>query len=269
VKKIIVLIFVFLFTITLPAYCSDGVTVTEMVLFDQSDVKLTMKSIGSSFMGTELKVLVENDGEVPVTVQVRDCSVNDYMIDFVMFSASVVAGKKANDSITFMSSTLNDNGIETIGTVELSFHVSNSDTWKTIFDTEIITIKTSAAEQITQGITETKETVFDQDGITISFVGIDDDTLLGTNVKFFIVNNTDTAITVQTRDESVNGFMIFGMMSCDVLPGKMANASLTFLSSSLEENGIDEIEMIEFIFHIADKNSWKTIIDTDPIEIIP
>jgi hypothetical protein len=209
---------------------------------------------------------VENNGDVPVTVQVRDVSVNGFMMSSVMFSSDIVPGKKNNDSITFMSSELKENGIDTIGTIELSFHVFNSDSWDGVFDTDTIIINTSVAGRIDQATTETKHVAFEQDGIKISFVDFDTDSFWGAGIKFYIENNTSTPITVQTRDTSINGFMVDGSMSCDVLPGKMANTSLTFFSSSLEENGIEHIESIELKFHIFNKDTWDTIIDTDVIQ---
>jgi hypothetical protein len=44
------------------------------------------------------------------------------------------------DTITFMSSELEENGIETIESVELSFHVFDMSSWDTIVDTALVTI---------------------------------------------------------------------------------------------------------------------------------
>jgi hypothetical protein len=249
-----------------PAAPSEA-TVDERVLFEQSGIKLTLKSLSKELFGPELKVLVENDGEVPITVQVRDCSVNGFMLSSLIFSSDVVPGKKNNDEIRFMSSELESSGIDTIGTVELSFHVFNSETWDTIFDTETITIKTSAADSVTQTAPEARNIAYENDDIIISFVDFDTESFWGLDIKFYIENKGDTAITVQARDTSINGFMIDGSMSCDVLPGKMANTTLSFFSSSLEENGIDEIESVELKFHIFEKDSWDTIVDTDTITL--
>ena len=55
--------------------------------------------------------------------------------------------------------------------------------------------------------------------------------------------------------------------SQDVLVGKKAIDGLTFFSSSLDENGIDEIEEMEFSLHIFSMDDWNTIVDTDPIKL--
>ena len=89
---------------------------------------------------------------------------------------------------------------------------------------------------------------------------------------FFIINDTEESLTIQARDEAINGFMISGTMSCDVLPGKMAIDSLSFFSRQLEENGIDgipDIELIEFDLNIFESNDWGGGFQTGLIEITP
>jgi hypothetical protein len=189
------------------------------------------------------------------------------MLSSVLFSSEIAAGKKNNDAITFMTSVLEESGITDIGTVELSFHVFNAETWDTIFDTEMITIETSAAGKVSAAAPEERTVAFEQDGIKISFVDFDEEAPLGLDIQFYIENNSDRPLTVQTRDTSVNGFMIDGMMSCDVLPGKMAHTTLSFFQTALEENEIKDIESVELKFHIFDKDTWDTVIDTDVITL--
>ena len=51
-----------------------------------------------------------------------------------MFSCEVAGGKKANDQIIIMNSDLEQAGIEVIKDIELKFHIFDSQTWDTIFD---------------------------------------------------------------------------------------------------------------------------------------
>ena len=57
-----------------------------------------------------------------------------------------------------------------------------------------------------------------QNNIKITYMGIDNESR--TKIKLKIENNSDTAITVQQRDMSINGIMIDGIFSCDVQPGE-------------------------------------------------
>jgi len=152
--------------------------------------------------------------------------------------------------------------------IELSFVVFNSDDWNDIFRTETIVIETSATGQFTQPLPNTIQTIFEQDSIYVAYMDMEE-SWLGTEVVFFIANNTEDMITVQVRDEAVNGFMRSGIMSADVMPGKMAVSTMSFGSWELEENDIDHIETIEFRFHIFSRDDWANSITTDLIRITP
>lgn len=118
---------------------------------------------------------------------------------------------------------------------------------------------------------EFSQVMFDQDNIKITckgFVPGSEDGWDDPAVKFLIENNTDKDIIVQTWDVSINGFMIDVFCSEEVAAGKKMNGDMSWLQSDLDENGIVELETIEFYFHIIDSDSWDTIIDSDIITLI-
>jgi hypothetical protein len=65
-------------------------------------------------------------------------SVNGFMVTPYLHS-SVYDGKMAIDEITIMSSDLEENGISSIENIELSFHIIDSESFQTVFDSEPIT----------------------------------------------------------------------------------------------------------------------------------
>ena len=85
-----------------------------------------------------------------------------------------------------------------------------------------------------------EQTLIDQDGIVIKAAGLDS-SWLGPELKVYIENNADKAFTAQTRNSSVNGFMLEPVFSCDVMPGKKAMGPITFAAEDLEACGIDRI----------------------------
>ncbi len=64
-------------------------------------------------------------------------SINGYMVT-VLLSSTVYQGKYAVDHITVFSASLEENGITSIDTVELKFHIFDSDTLETIANTDAI-----------------------------------------------------------------------------------------------------------------------------------
>ena len=112
-------------------YNTDG-----KLVVDQNDIKIYVlkKDDKNSFWGADLYVYIENNSSQDITAQVRDVSINGFMID-PTFSADVSAGKKAYDTISFFESDLKDNDITDIKEIELKFNVFNADSWKDIFKT--------------------------------------------------------------------------------------------------------------------------------------
>lgn len=243
-------------------------TITETVLIDEAGVKITAKELDSDgLIGTELKLFIENNSGKDLTFQCRNTSVNGYMIE-PMMSIDVVNGKKANDSLTLMQSDLDACNINTIADIEFSFHIFTTADWENYLDTPQIQLKTSVADTYEYSFDASGEVAYEGEEIKIVMKGLaDDSSILGPEIVSYIENNSDKNITVQVRDVSINGFMVDAIFSSDIISGKHAIDTITFLSSELEKNEITKIESIELWFHIFDTDSWDTIIDTDSITI--
>lgn len=112
------------------------------VLVDSNGIKIVGKGLSEngSFWGPGVILYIENNSDKNVTIQVRDVSVNGFMVDSSM-SEDVVAGRKAISDVQFFSSDLEENSITDIEEVELYFHIFDEGTWETVFDSDVITIK--------------------------------------------------------------------------------------------------------------------------------
>lgn len=245
---------------------AEEAVVAEQVLVDQDGIKITATGLDlKGVMGPEMKVLIENQGEKDITVQVRDMSVNGYMVDTSM-SAEVVAGKKVNDNITFFKSDIEECGISAFADMEFRFHIFSTEDWSSVLDTDLIQVQTSLAGTHTQTYDDSGESVLDQDGIKIVYKGMED-SLMGPSMMFYIENNTDTKITVQQRSMSIDGFMIDGIFSPEVMPGKRAIQGITIFNSDLEDNGIETLTSAELSFHIFQSDNMQGLLDSDMITI--
>lgn len=243
-----------------------AVTIEEVVLLDANGLKITAKSLKTDgFMGPSIKLLIENDTDENLVVQARHVSVNGYMVDSTM-SCDVAAGKKANDELTFMSSSLKAAGITTIADMEFSFHIFNGDSWTDILDTDLIRIETSAAEGFTYTYDDSGDSLYNNNGVEIVLKGLDtQDSWMGPGIVLYMYNSGSRNVMIQVRDVSINGFMVESIFSADVDAGKHCLDSITFLSSDLEENEITEIEEVTLSFSIIDGDSWNTIEETQTI----
>lgn len=250
--------------ITVPTVSEE---ISETILMDSDGIKITAKSLDKSgWMGPELKLLIENNTAQNLTVQARSVSVNGYMVGSSL-SADVAAGKKANDELTLTASDLETSGIGTITDIELSFHIFDSDSWDAYKDTDLVSVKTAAFGAYTQPVDDSGTIVYDDGGIKVVAKGLDTSGWMGPAVILYIQNDSGTNITVQARDESVNGFMLDASLSEEVLPGKRSIADMSFLSSQIEENEITDITEVEFVLHIFDTDTWDGIADSSPIKL--
>jgi len=247
---------------------TSEVDIAEQVLYDQDGIKITAKGLSQDgFMGPSVKLLLENDSDKNITVQTRNSSVNGYMMDLQM-SADVAVGKKANNEMDIYKTALKQAGVDVIAELEFSFHIFETASWETITDSEQIILKTNIADGYVQTYDDSGDILYNNDGIKIISKGLSvDESFMGPELMLYIENSSSKNVTIQARDTSVNGFMTDPTISCEVASGKKAVHGMSFFKSTLEENGITEIEEIETSFHIFESAGWDTIVDSEPITI--
>ena len=245
---------------------TQDVTLAETVLFDQDGIRVTATGLSTdSLFGPELNLLVENDSAQNIVVQPNYCMVNGYMMDGLL-SADVAAGKKANDTLDFLSNALARCGIETITDIELDLVVSDGDSWQTLYETGPVILQTSAAGQYTQTYDDSGEEIYNQNGIRVVAKSVNDD-LFGIGIKFYLENNTDKTVIVNADNVSVNGYMMTDLFYSDLAPRSHAVDTLTLLGSELEDNHIDTITDAELSLQITDADYYQTIDSTAPITL--
>ena len=243
----------------------EGITIEEQVLFEQDGIVVTAKEyISDSIWGDGIKLLVENNSDKTVSVGCNALIVNNYMITD-LFGAEVAAGKKANEVMYLSSAQLEAAGIESVGQVEVYFHVYESEEWEKLFDTERIVIQTSEYANMDTTPDDAGTELYNANGIRIVGKTVDENSFWGTAILLYCENNSGKNIVISVDEMSINGFMMNPLYSTTVYDGKMSIDDVTIFSSDLEENGIENIEEVELKFHIYDADSYSTIDDSDAI----
>lgn len=243
----------------------DVVSIQEQVIVDQDGVKITASEyIPDPIWGDGIKLLIENNSSINIHVSCKALVVNNYIINEA-FVSSVAAGKKVYEELRLSADHLEAAGISEAGQIEVSFLVYDDDAYDTIFSTDLITIKTSAYDNMEIVANDEGTELYNADGIRIIGKYVDDDAILGTAVQLYLENTTNRNIRVTTENMSVNGFMVDEGFICYLYAGKMAIDNILILSSSLEENGIVSIEDIELSFRIIDEDTYDLIVETNPI----
>lgn len=240
-------------------------TITEQVLFDVDGVKVTAKEyVEDTIWGDGIKLLVENNSDKDWTVGCEALIINNYMISD-LFSCSVAAGKKANDTLHLSSSDLEASGIDTVGQIEVYFYLSNPSTYRIEKRLDSVTIKTSEYANMDTTPNDTGKELLNKDGVRIVGKYVDENSFWGAGILLYVENKSGKKISVHCDDLSINGFMITGYFSCTVYDQKMAIDDITLLSSELKENGITSVDEVELKFRVTDAETYKTMFETDPI----
>lgn len=97
------------------------------VLLDQDGVKIIGKYVDeNSFWGVAALLYIENNTDKNIIVQTDDVAVNGFMITSLC-SQDVYADKKAFATVDFLGSSLEENDITSVDTVEMTFKVLDED----------------------------------------------------------------------------------------------------------------------------------------------
>lgn len=240
---------------------NDQTPFAEVVVADTDEctIKIT-KAENNLIFGFGLSVQLENkSSEKNYMFSLSRAAINGVQCT-PLWASEVVAGKKSNDTIYFLDSDLEDNGIVTYTDIELTFRVYDSGDWlaEDIIN-ETVHVYPYGEENATQYVRESVPTdniIIDNESVRVTVIGYEEDTIWGYQVKLFIVNKTGKEIMVSISDASVNGYMADPFFATSVSPNKCAFSSVTWFSSTLEENGISEVTELEFTMRVYDNGDW-------------
>ena len=233
----------------------------EIVAVDNDECAITITGIDEDdFWGYALKVTLENkSADTTYMFSVTNASINGVECD-PFFATDVAAGKIANDDITFSDSALEDNDIGDYTDIELTFKVYDSENW----DADPVALETvhvypygeDEATVYEREAQSSDKVILDNDYATVIVTGCDEDDFWGYEVNLFVINKSDANITVSADEVSVNGYMTDPLYVSSVSAGKCAFSSMTWSDSDFEDNGITDVEEIEFKLRVYDSDDW-------------
>lgn len=245
----------------------DGLSVAETVLYDADGIVVTATGYEEGWTGPEIKILVENNSEKNVLVTTASVSVNGYMMPYASLYAEVAAGKKANESLSIMSSELEQSGIETLAEMQFYLQIQDPETWETVATSDLLTLTTSAAPY-EQPVDDSGDVLYDANGIKIVCKGLKQDIIWDGTVVFYMENNSGKAVSIYAENVSVNGFMQDVGLWSDLQEGTKLIDGMSMIDlSDLEIENIDEIKNIEFNLRVVDAETWQDIVTTDVLTL--
>lgn len=238
------------------------ITLKETVIVDNEDclIKITGAE-HDDIWGFSIKVYLENrSSDVTYRFSADDATINDVNI-LSIFSAEVTPGKKANEEITFLDSTLYGNDIGEYTDIQLTFSVRDSEDYSAdeiVKETvHIYPYGEDKAISYTRQPQASDLVIIDNEHVTATVVGYELDEITGYRVKLFLENKTDDTVVFDLVDDaSINGFMANPILMCTLATGKCAYASIDWYSSILEDNGITDVEELEFTIRACEPEDF-------------
>lgn len=238
--------------------------IEEQILLEQDGLKISATEWVEDEQGFGINILMENGSDKGLTVKCSALIVNNYMIP-ILFSSSVAAGEQTTKTLYFSSSKLQNAGIDSIGQIELYFHVYDSYNYLTVFDSDCITIKTSEYDSMNVKVLDDGKELLNQEGIKIVGKYVDKNRSWGSAILLYVENKSGKNIGIDCDTMTVNGFVVTPIFESEVYNDKMAIAAIEIVSSDLEDNGIETIEEVEVQFEIYELGTYIPIINTEPI----
>lgn len=233
----------------------------EIVVVDNDACSIRITGIDpDNIWGYTLEVELENrTADTTLMYAVDAAAVNGVQTD-PMFAEEVAAGKKSRGSIVMLSDELEANGVGEFTDIALGFRVYDSDDWSADNVAEevvhVYPLGQENAVQYVRAAQDTDRVLVDNEFATVVLTDCGPDDFWGYQAKLHIVNKTETTIMVSVDEASVNGYMADPFYADSVDAGYCAFSAITWMDSVLEENGIDEVENIEFTLRVYDEEDW-------------
>lgn len=240
--------------------------IEETVIYDENDIVITAVDLEyDGIFRPTLNLLVENNSDKDYIIQCDYATINGFMISYSTFSASVSAGKKSNESISFFDDAIDDGIITTISDMTFVFYGVDPDTYLREFESEEVSLSTSASGSYEQPMPDGGYTLYDKDGvqIIIDYHGKDSD---GNEVfSLLFKNDSGSDMIISCDDMSVNDFMAESYIYATLKNGSVYYDLLSFTEEELNEVGIENIENIQMKFEGRDVDTYSEIFSTDTL----
>lgn len=232
----------------------------NQVVYEDNGVKFEITGADiDGFWGYTWKVYLENNTDKTLMYSMDSVSVNGMMCD-PFWSSEVSPGKKENTEVSWGDSALSENGIEEVTQVEFKLRIYDSNDYmaEPIVEDVFIVYPKGESEAVTveRNSQEGDIVLFDTDTCSMTVTGFNPDDLFGYAVEVYIVNKTDKSLMFSVDSASINGFMADPFWASDVAAGKKSLSSISWADSTLEENGIDNVEEIELAVKVYDDDDY-------------
>ncbi len=239
----------------------DEVVFTGAAVADNKFCSIRITDIKEEYSGSVLTVEVENKtADMNLIFTTKSCSINGIATD-TAYSESVSAGEKSTGDITFLNSTLKENGITKYTDIEITFRVYDADNWigdDLVNETvRIYPYGESKADSYEREEKETDIEIFKNDKACATVIGYGEDEVHDYYISLYLENkSSDTDYTFGIDVCAVNGVEIKSSGAFTVPSGKVALEKFYITEAALTESGITDITDIFLDMQVYNADSW-------------
>lgn len=233
----------------------------ELVVIDNDSVTIIISDIEPDNMwGYTLKVFLENKlTDKDIMVSLDHTAVNGIQTE-PLFASKVDRAKKSTDEINFIDSDLKNALNDEFRKIELTFKVYDYDDWMAddiAYETiTIYPLGEQAASTYQREALDTDLVLVENEDALVIVTDIEEDGLFGFSVNLYLLNKSDKEIMFSADGVSVNGFMADPFWAKSLKSSYSGFSQMWWSESTLEENGIEEVNEIEMTFSMSDANDW-------------
>ena len=224
-------------------------------IIDNEGYSMTVEGIDENGVnGYTVKVLVENkSSDTNYALTAQKVYVNGVQVEADFYSM-VDAGEQDETEINIKD--LKKYGLSEYSDIEIEVLAYNSeDITKKELPNEtahIYPLGKDKAGKFEYEIKATDQVLVDNEYVKVVYVGSEEDEDDGYLANIYIVNKTDTQITVDATNVSINGYMAGAYYEQYISAGKLSLSGIQWYGETFKENDIDEskINDIEFSLDI-------------------
>lgn len=242
----------------------EAYSLPETTIVDDENCTFIIEEIKETSYSVQLSVFCENKTDKLLMFSLDNVVVNGYMND-PFWATEVATGKKANQVIEFYTDGSAGLSIDKIDELRFNLMVYDSEDLEAprLMDDSFSVYPTGLSADTfvpPERVPYDNETVIsDDENGTFIICTANPDSDSGYTLTVFIENKTDSTMMVSWDDVSVNGYMVDPFWGCSVASHACAIAEINFWSS-LEDNGIGEVEDIEFRLRMSDYDSMGDVV---------
>ncbi len=211
--------------------------------------------------GYSLNAYLENKSQdTTYMYSVTTASVNGVQTE-PFFAVEVAPGKKAKETITLTDPSPSGAEIGEFTDIELNFRVYDTNDWNADPVAKSgVHIYPKGEENVvrfSRAALPTDNVIVDNESVSVTVTGYREDNIWGYTADLFLVNKTESPLMFSVEDASVNGYMADPYYATSVGAGKCAFSAISWSDTAFEENGIPQVESIEFLLRAYREDDWN------------